>query len=266
MRKFLMLGILAFVGLVLAACQETDEGSLVVGLECDYAPFNWTTNDATAEAISGTPFYCDGYDVEIARIIAEELGLELVIRQVSWEGLIPALTSGQIDVIIAGMSPTPERAQTVNFTNPYFVSEQVLVVRNDSVYASASSLDDFDGARVVAQLGTLQDDLITQISNVVHRTPLENYASLVNEVVSGASDALVAEYPVAQSIVASNANITMVVLGENGFTVAESDVSVSVALRLSDTDLRDQINAVLAGISDERRNALMQEAQERQGS
>ena len=266
MRKVLVLGFIIFTSLVLGACEASNEDALVVGLECDYAPFNWTTNDAIGEPIAGTPFYCDGYDVEIARIIAEELGRELVIRQVSWEGLIPALTNNQIDVIIAGMSPTEERARTVNFTNPYFVSEQVLVVRSDSVYANAESLDDFGGARVVAQLGTLQDGLIEQIPNVVHRTPLENYASLVNEVSSGASDALVAEYPVAQSIIASNPNLIMVVLGENGFTVQESDVSVSVALRLSDTALRDEINAILANISDARRNELMQEAQERQGS
>ena len=265
MKRILLVLSISLLGFMLVACQN-QEDTLVVGLECDYAPFNWTTNQSEGESIFDSPFYCDGYDVEIARIIADELGLELVIRQVSWEGLIPALTSGQIDLIIAGMSPTAERAQTVNFTDPYYVSEQVMVVRADSQFAQAENLSDFDGASVVAQLGTLQDRLIEQIPNVNHKTPLETYASLVQEVLSGASDALVAELPVAESIIASNPNLVMVVLGENGFTVDESDVSVSVALRLEDTDLRDQINAILATISVERRQQLMQEAQERQGS
>ncbi len=267
MRRILSIIAVMALSIVLIGCEEEETTeTLIVGLECNYAPFNWTTSDEgeVAVAIDGVNAYCDGYDVAIATEIADELGMELVIRKIEWDGLIPALLSGEIDVIIAGMSPTPERALTVNFTDAYYRSEQVLVVDSSSVYASATSLNDLDGAAVVAQLGTLQDGLIDQIANVNHLTALTDYPSLVQSVSSGVADALVAELPVAQSIVSSNSNLSIVRLGDNGFTVLESDVSVSVALRQDDTDLLDSINNILASISEETRNELMSAALNRQ--
>ncbi|MGM0436219.1 MAG: transporter substrate-binding domain-containing protein [Bacillota bacterium] len=262
MRKLFALIAVGLGVFTLAACEGSDEDTLVVGLECNYAPFNWTDMEE-GEDIEEAPAYCDGYDVEVARRVADDLGRELVIRKVSWDGLIPALTSNTIDVIIAGMSPTPERAETVNFTDEYYRSEQVLVVRSDSDYTEATGLDDFDGARVIAQKGTLQDDLIDQIEGVDHADPLDDYPSLVEQVESGTSDALVAELPVATSITSDNDNLSIVEL-ENGFEVEESDVTVSIALRQEDTQLRDDINAILATIDQDTRNTWMEEALNRQ--
>lgn len=265
MRRVLGL-VLVSVVLLLSGCAEEDENVLVVGLECNYAPFNWTTASDSEEAvgIEQVNAYCDGYDVTVASYIAAELEMELQIRKIEWDGLIPALLSGEIDVIIAGMSPTPVRAETVSFTNEYFRSEQVLVVSSDSIYASATLLSDFDGASVIAQMSTLQDGLIDQINNVDHQTALGDYPSLVASLTSGVSDALVAELPVAESIVSSNEGLTIVRLGENGFIVEDTDVSVSVALRQEETDLLEAINAVLEGISEETRNTWMTEALNRQ--
>lgn len=256
-RVLMILGVLSIF--TLAGCTVEDENELVVGLECNYAPFNWTTSESTATTvtISGVDAYCDGYDVMVASSLAEELELDLVIRKIEWDGLIPALLADEIDVIIAGMSPTPERSQTVSFTDEYYRSEQVLVVSSVSSYANATSLNDFDGASVIAQMGTLQDGLIDQISNVNHMNPLGDYPSLVAALSSNVSDALVAELPVAQSIVASNPGLTIVQLGTNGFVVEDSDVSVSVAVRQEDTELLESINDVLTNISNDVRNTWM---------
>lgn len=266
MKRLFILGVFLTLAITLSGCATEEANELVVGLECNYAPFNWTASEETDTTVSidGVNAYCDGYDVAIATQIADELGYDLVIRKIEWDGLIPALLANEIDVIIAGMSPTAERMETVNFTNEYYRSEQVLVVASDSVYANATSLNDFNGAGVVAQLGTLQDGLIDQITGVNHLTALTDYPSLVASVTSGVSDALVAELPVAQSIIASNSGLVIVQLGENGFTVDDSDVSVSVALRKEDTELRDLINAILEGISTEDRNQLMTDALNRQ--
>lgn len=265
MRRVLGLVLLGLV-ILLSGCAEDDVNELVVGLECNYAPFNWTTATEGENGISidQVSAYCDGYDVTMSSYIADELGMELVIRKIEWDGLIPALLSGEIDVIIAGMSPTPERAETVSFTNEYFRSEQVLVVSIDSVYASATSLDDFNGAGVIAQMSTLQDGLIDQITGVNHQTALGDYPSLVASLTSGVSDALVAELPVAQSIIASNTGLTIVRLGDDGFAVDASDVSVSVAVRQDENDLLDSINTVLNGITEETRNQWMTDALTRQ--
>lgn len=268
MKRVLSLGVLFVLAFTLSGCSEADSNELVVGLECNYAPFNWTTSvdSDDAEAISQVNAYCDGYDVVMAREIALQLEMDLVIRKIEWDGLIPALLANEIDVIIAGMSPTEERQLTVNFTDAYYRSEQVLVVDGSSVYATGNieSLNDFDGASVVAQLGTLQDGLIDQIPNVNHLTALTDYPSLVASVTSGVSDALVAELPVAESIVASNPGLVIVALGDSGFTVLDTDVSVSVALRQEDTDLLDRINNILDGITEETRNEWMSDALTRQ--
>ena len=106
------------------------------------------------------------------------------------------------------MSPTSERKLQINFSDEYYRSEIVMVVKKDSNYASASKLTDFNGSKVVAQRGTLYDDLIPQIENVVHQTPLDAYSNLVASVMTNVSDAFVAELPVAESVVKSNPSLT----------------------------------------------------------
>ncbi|MFW6299004.1 MAG: transporter substrate-binding domain-containing protein [Bacillota bacterium] len=261
MRTFLALTMGVFV-LTLAACGGPNEDELVVGLECNYAPFNWTDTEE-GEPIEESSAYCDGYDVTVAEHVADELGRDLVIRKIDWDGLIPALESETIDVIIAGMSPTPDRAETVNFTDEYYRSEQVLVVRSDSDYTDATSLDDFSDARVIAQKNTLQDELIDQIEDVDHADPLDDYPSLVEQIESGTSDAMVAELPVATSITSDNDNLTYVEL-EDGFEVEDSDVTVSIATRKEDSELSDSIDEVLDELDEDTRQEWMEEALNRQ--
>ena len=274
MRKIFLLIVLFTAVITVSACSTeggfdlTTETEIVVGLEAAYAPFNWATpteNGFTVPIANQTGFYADGFDVVMAQEIADALGLTLVIRAIEWDGLIPALLAGEIDLIVAGMSPTSERAQTVAFSDPYFQSEQVMVVRNDGNYADATSLADFTGARVVAQLGTLQDDLIDQITGVNHQAALNDYASLVTALLNNASDAFVAELPVAMGIVAANPNLSYITfIDGNGFTVTPEDVTVSVALRQEDTALLSAINDALNAISTETRNGYMEAALSRQ--
>ncbi|MDY0295023.1 MAG: transporter substrate-binding domain-containing protein [Acholeplasmataceae bacterium] len=274
MKKVLF--ILVFVAglFIFAACGSTEqfdiesETEFVVGLEAAYAPFNWSTptqNDFTVPLAGQPGVYVDGYDVVMASRIADELGLDLVIKMVDWDGLIPALLSGEIDMIIAGMSPTAERAQTVSFSDEYFRSEQVMVVSSTGTYANATSLNDFSGARVVAQLGTLQDQLISQITGATRLEPLDTYGMLATAVSTNAADAFIAELPVAQGMVAANNQLSIIRFAEgNGFTVSDEDVIVSVALRQEDVDLLEAVNAALATVSFETRTQVMTQALDRQ--
>jgi ABC-type amino acid transport substrate-binding protein len=274
MRKIILLIVLITAVFTVSACNTeggfdlTTETEIVVGLEAAYAPFNWATpteNSFTVPIANQSGFYADGFDVVMAQEIADALGLTLVIRAIDWDGLIPALLAGEIDLIIAGMSPTSERAQTVAFSDPYFQSEQAMVVRNDGDYADATSLNDFNGARIVAQLGTLQDDLIDQITGVNHQAALNDYASLVTALLNNASDGFVAELPVALGIVAANPSLSYISFTNgNGFTVSAEDVTVSVALRQEDTALLSAINDALNAISNETRNNYMEAALSRQ--
>ncbi len=110
-------------------------GTLRVAMECAYAPFNWTDTDAPslgAVPISGEGkegLYANGYDVQIAQYIANKLGMALEIYSYEWDGLIPALDSGVVDAIIAGMSPTAEREEQIDFTNVYYSSNLVVIYK-----------------------------------------------------------------------------------------------------------------------------------------
>ena len=110
-----------------------------------------------------------------------------------WEGLVPALTSGKIDMIIAGMSPTAERKQEIAFSSSYYTSEPVLLVKKDSAYASAKSLDDFNGAKITSQQGVYLYDLITQIPGAKKETAMGDFAQMRQALEAGVIDAYVSE-------------------------------------------------------------------------
>lgn len=257
---------------ILAGCsaqeEAVDEKTLTVGLECAYAPFNWTQVDASdsAVAIDETGAgYCDGYDIQVAKAIAEDMDSTLIVKKIAWDGLIPALVNGEIDMIVAGMTDTEERRQTIDFSSPYYQSDMVLIVDKASIYANALSLEDFAGAAVIAQMNTFHDTVVDQIPSVNHLTPLGSFALLTNAVVQGEADAMVSEYPVALSIVANNPSLVIVQFAEgNGFELNFEDTTVSVAVRKGETDFVNSINAVLDSIDQDTRNAWMADAIDRQ--
>ena len=107
-------------------------GKIIVGMECAYAPYNWSQtseNEYTVKVQDG--LYADGYDIQIAKKVADSLGVSLEIKPIEWNGLLSALDSGQIDLIIAGMSPTEERKLSIDFTDTYYDSNLVMVVKKD---------------------------------------------------------------------------------------------------------------------------------------
>ena len=111
---------------------DTSNGTLRIAMECAYAPFNWTqTTDANgAVPIQGQDgMYANGYDVQVAKYIAAELGMALEVYSYVWDSLIPAVQSGAVDAIIAGMSPTAEREEQVDFTDCYYNSNLVVIIK-----------------------------------------------------------------------------------------------------------------------------------------
>ena len=281
MKRIILSILMLLVGGLMFGCNQstttnstatptTEDQTLVVGMEAGYAPFNWTIDEAGAfegaVPIFGTNNYADGYDVMIAQLIADELNMTLVIKAVEWEGLIPSLvTSEEIDLIIAGMSPTAERAETVAFTDEYYQSTHVIVLRSDSVFANATSIEDFSGADVVAQLGTIYDDLVVQLTGANHENPLGDVPTIITAINQGTYDLTILELPVAQAVVETNPDLTYIVFEAGfGFDVSYEDSAVAIALRQGETELLNAINAILANLTNEERENLMQEAITRQ--
>ena len=151
MKRILALVLAAMMLLSMAACAAStpaaaeaaadtnteavtgvEDGVLTVGMECAYAPFNWTQ---TTQANSAVPIqgqdgmYANGYDVQVAKYVAAQLGMALEVYAYPWDSLIPAVQSGAVDAIMAGMSPTAERALQVDFTDCYYNSNLVIIIR-----------------------------------------------------------------------------------------------------------------------------------------
>ena len=247
--------------------QETAESEqFVVGMECAYAPFNWQTSQESETTVSlGNAGYADGYDVQIAKRIADDLGKELVIKKISWDGLTVALEAGEIDAIIAGMTADERREQGIDFTTPYYDSEgMIMIVRKDGEEAKFTDIQQFSGKNIVGQKGTNYDDVIDQIKDVHHMTPKATYPEMVVALQQGDVDGITAEMAVAEGVVAANKDLTIVQFDEGkGF---ECDTTVSIGLKegTRDSEFFKQVQASLDKITTEERKQLMSEAVTRQ--
>lgn len=280
MKKKLLLIFVAIMTLfVVAACgaSEDDNSSssdgsdgskkvLKVGMEAAYAPFNWSQKDDSngGVKIAGSTEYAAGYDVEIAKRVAEGLGMELEIVKTSWDGLIPSLKSGAIDLVIAGMSPTPDRLKEIDFTENYYTSDFVIVVKKSGPYAKAKSIQDFAGAKVTAQKGTTHYKVIDQMKGVKKEVAANDFGQMRLQLSTGVIDAYISERP--EGISASYAlKDIMYIVPEDGFKADKADTAIAIGLKKG-SDLKDKINEILKGISEEERAKLMDDAIKNQPS
>ena len=264
MKRFLAV---MLATLMLISCASAmAEGAFRVGMECNYAPYNWTQAEPSefSVPIEGGGGYADGYDVQIAKRIADGLGKELVIVKTEWDGLPMGVMSGAFDAIIAGMSPTEERKATLDFSDPYRTNKLVVVMKKDSPYASATTLAQLSGASITGQLNTFHYTVIDQIPGVNKAMAMETFPAMVVAVQSGAVDGYVAEEDGAQADTAANPDLTYVKFADgDGFVASEADTSIAVGLAKG-SELLAPINEILAGIDDAMRDELMAGAKERQ--
>ena len=233
-------------------------GQLRVGMECAYAPNNWQESEAsdTNVPIENVPgAYAEGYDVQIARIIADQLGLELVVVKMDWDGLIEALNQGQIDAIIAGMADTESRKEAINFTSPYHETVYALMVNAGTPYENATSLADFNGASVLGQKDTALDWTIDQIEGVNHLTAVASVPDMIARLQQGTCDAIVINLENAPGYLASNPNFVVISFPE-GEGLDPGFKGACVGLRKSDDALLGLADAVLATIDQEQRDEL----------
>lgn len=270
----LAVALFATLASVFVGCNSSKKSQekLYVGLECAYAPFNYTLTEQIPGSVpiynsnykqqSGSFAY--GYDVQIAKRIADSLGKELVIVKLEWDALIPAVNAGTIDLIIAGMSPTSARKEVIDFSSVYYESQLVVVVRKDGAYANATSLDGLSGARLVAQNGTFHNDALqaqASAHGIVAQQPMEDFPEMINALNTRAIDGYVAEEPGAIENCASNDSFTYIHLQNNstGFNATADDVAIAVGLK-KNSALLSGVNQALANISANDRAQMMQDA------
>lgn len=278
LRRTLLLGACALGATAsLASCgTQSDDNTLVIGLECNYAPFNWTigtSSDYTLSISNQANSYADGYDIVFAKRAAKELNMNVKIVKLEWDNLIPQLNAGTINCIIAGMTDTAERRESIDFTNEYYRSELVLVTSKkvaDQYNSTTLNLSDLqtllNGKGLISQIQTVTDSVIDSLASstsCVHMTPVDTFAIAATQVSSGAAFAMTSELPVAQSIVNANSSLGIIRIDQSVLGVDLSELGVSIGIKKGNTDLQSKLNSVLANYSQEERNADMSAAVER---
>ena len=267
-RKIIALVLAMVMCLGFAACgaQEETEGNVLrVAMECAYAPYNWTQADDSngAVPISGTNDFAYGYDVMMAKLIAESMGKELEIVKLDWDSLVPAVSSGDVDLVIAGQSITAERLEVVDFSDPYFYASIVTLTKADSAFASAASVADLAGATCTSQLGTIWYDIcLPQIPEADILTAQETAPAMLVALESGAVDLVVTDMPTA--LAATAVYDDMVLLDFTGtageFEVSDEEINLGISMKKGNAELLEAVNAVLATLTVEDYEAMMADA------
>lgn len=270
MKKILALVLCAVMLLALCACgtksdSVTDTGVFRVAMECAYAPYNWAqeTDANGAVPIADSNLYAYGYDVIIAKKIAEANGWELEIVKLDWDSLIPALQAGTVDAVIAGQSVTADRLKQVDFSTPYYYATIVTLVKNDSAYANATSVADLKGATGTSQLGTIwYDNCLGQIPEVNQLPAQETAPAMLVALDAGTCDVVVTDRPTGSAALAAYDSFKMLdFYGTDGdYEVSDEDINIGISVQKGNTAVLDAINAVLNNMTTEDYDALMNDA------
>ncbi len=260
---------------LLSGCSSTEVTNdvLVVGMEVNYAPFNWAEseeNEYTLPVQNAAGVYADGYDVQIAKRLGEILDRDVQIVRTAWESLIPDLQYGTINLVIAGMTDTEERRLSVDFSDEYYRSELVLVTQSQySDPYEGTTLDEETFASfvsnqiIVSQSNTVTDDVIDTFASeygAIHANPVDSFALAATDVSNGSAFAMTAELPVANSIVSSFDNLGIVHMDQEILGEARSELGVSIAIQQGNDELLEDVNYALGLIDEDERTELMEAA------
>lgn len=274
MKKFL---IILFITMFLLAslitltgCQNnnSNEGKKVlrVGMECAYAPYNWAQSDNSngAVPISGSSDYAYGYDVMMAKYLADKLGYELEIYKIDWDSLPVALQSNKIDCVIAGQSITAERLQTVDFTTPYYYASIVALTKNDSKYASATGVSDLEGATCTSQINTVwYDTCLPQIKNANILPAMESAPTMLVALDSGKADLVVTDMPTAMAATKVYPDMKLLDFTnsqDNNFKVSDEEINIGISVKKGNGTLLEKLNNALSELKTADFENMMNEA------
>jgi len=230
--KKLIIGLITIVGVTMTGCAEQTE-TITVLTSSGYEPYEIVDTDGNLT----------GFDIELMEALAAEAGIEIKWKDVDFDGIIASLQSGQAEIAIAGISPTDERKEMVDFSDVYYNSESGLT--NFLVFdttSSITSLDDLDGLVVGAQLGTVQASLLESISTEYNFTvDLRNTnTQIVEEIKAGRIDVMVVEKIISESILDANTTLASV-----GFESSLDDVSGNAIAFAKDSIYTEQFNEAL---------------------
>ena len=263
MRNFALIGLLIMILAVYAGIHfhYGEERILKIGSECDYPPNNWeegNETDSNVPIANKEGRYAEGYDIQIAKAVADSIGARLEVHKLNWNELIPALNNGEIDAIFSSMLDTDERKKTLAFSDAYEsrLAEYNVVVNRDGNFAKSRKLTDFNGAKFIGQRGTNTDSAINQIPGVVHLQPVDSVNEVLEKLKNKEVDALVLDTEVFNMYRQTYPNMLLIQFPKNeGFKFGYT--GVCAGLRKKDSKLLGEINTALSKISQRERQRIM---------
>ena len=241
--------------------EEASKKVFRIGVECDYAPNNWEEKKPTDFNVPLSNFsglYAEGYDIQMAKLVAGKLNLDLEVKKIAWEDLIPALQRGEIDAVFSGMLDTDERKKLAAFTEPYEVNktEYAIVVNKNSPYADAKRLTDFNGAKFTGQKDTNLYASIAQIPGAIAAPAVDTVPEMLDEVINRKVDGIVINLDTGRSYEATHTELKVIRLPEGeGFVVGFN--GICAALRKDNADLLERINNILGDVKRSERQKIM---------
>lgn len=239
---------------------QTESDVLRVGMECNYAPYNWSQADNSNNAIAianVANMFTNGYDVQVAKKIADSMGKQLEIYSYEWDSLIPGVQSGKLDMIIAGMSPTAERREKIDFSDNYYTSNLVVITKKGNL-SDVKTIADLKGKKIAAQSGTFHLDALTEQTEA-QVNEMADFSTMLIALNAGTIDGYIAEEPTAMAV-CEDAQYDYIpfVNNDTGFKADDGDVSVAVGVKKG-SDLREKINSALADLDADAQKTLMSE-------
>ena len=220
-------------------------------MECAYAPYNWTQSDDSngAVPIYGAKDFANGYDVMMARKIADANGWTLEIHKMDWDSIPLAVQSGAVDAGICGQSITPERLETMDFSDPYYFASIVTLTKADSSFAAATGLSGLAGATCTSQINTIwYDSCLPQIENANILAAQETAPAMLVSLEAGAVDLVVTDEPTALAACVAYPDFVLLNFAgtDDDFAVDEGDINIGISIMKGNSELVSRCNEVLA--------------------
>ena len=266
-RRVLALALAALLALVAAGCTagSGDDNVLSVAMECSYAPYNWAQPDDSngAVPIKDSADYAYGYDVMMAKYLAEQMGMELEIVRLDWDSLVPAVQSGTVDCVIAGQSITAKRLKQVDFTTPYYYASIVTLVMADGPYADATGISDLAGATCTSQQATVwYDTCLPQIENANILPAMDSAPAMLVALDSGRCDLVVTDMPTAMAACVAYPEMKLLDFTgtEDDFAVSEEEINIGISVQKGNETLLNKLNEALATLTTDDFTRMMDEA------
>ena len=228
MKKIVMIILCLFF---VTGCKK-DDNTLVMVTEAGFAPYEYYENGEIV-----------GVDIEIASEIANALGKELVVKDVSFDSIVNELKSGKADIALAGMSITPERLEEVDFSIEYTTSRQIVIVRRDS---NITSINDIYDKKIAVQLGSVADLYFTDKYKNIDLVRQKKYLSMTEDLKSNKIDLIVMDYLPALQIVENNTELKML----DGYIFEDS---YGIAVKKGNQELLDKVNDVLTKLINDKK-------------